>query len=147
MERLFASHLAGRASRIMGRLAATKLPPFVLRPLINAYAVGVGVNLNEALEPDGGYTCFAEFFGRQLRPGTRPLAVDPDAVISPCDGKVVGFGAIERGDPPNFTIKGSQYSIDALLGGAPRVDSYGGGSYFVIYLHPRETGQFRLWKE
>lgn len=138
MERLFASHLAGGASRIMGRLAATKLPPFVLRPLISAYAAGVGVNLNEALEPEGGYTCFLDFFGRQLRPGTRPISGDADTVICPCDGKIVGFGEIARSDPPTFTIKGNQYSIDALLGGAERADSYGGGTYFVIYLHPRD---------
>lgn len=138
MERLFASHFAGRASRIMGRLASTELPSSLLKPLISAYAVGLGVNLGEALEPEGGYKSFSDFFGRRLRPGTRPIPSEADVIVSPCDGELVSFGEIQKGNSPSFTIKGSCYDIDSLLGASGYAESYGGGDYCVIYLHPRD---------
>lgn len=66
-------------------------------------------------EPDlHVYPNLAAFFYRTLKPGARPLDPDPNAVLSPADGKVIQFGTIEHGEVEQ--VKGVTYSLDALLG-------------------------------
>lgn len=60
------------------------------------------------------YQNLAAFFYRTLKPGVRPLDANPNALLSPSDGKVLQFGRIEGGDIEQ--VKGMTYSIDALLG-------------------------------
>lgn len=66
-------------------------------------------------EPDlHVYPNLASFFYRTLKPGARPLDPNPNAVLSPADGKVIQFGTIEHGEVEQ--VKGVTYSLDALLG-------------------------------
>ena len=46
----------------------------------------------------------------------RPLATDPNALLSPADGRVLQFGVIEHGEVEQ--VKGVTYSLEALLGSA-----------------------------
>lgn len=72
-------------------------------------------SLSEVSEPDlHVYPNLAAFFYRTLKPGVRPLDPDPNAVLSPADGKVIQFGTIEHGEVEQ--VKGVTYSLDALLG-------------------------------
>lgn len=66
-------------------------------------------------EPDlHVYPNLASFFYRTLKPGVRPLDANPNALLSPSDGRVLEFGAIESGEVEQ--VKGMTYSLDALLG-------------------------------
>lgn len=60
------------------------------------------------------YPNLAAFFYRTLKPGARPLDPDPNALLSPSDGKVLQYGQIQGGHIEQ--VKGMTYSIDALLG-------------------------------
>jgi len=72
-------------------------------------------SLSEVAEPDlHTYPNLAAFFYRTLKPGVRPLDPNPNAILSPADGKVIQFGTIEHGEVEQ--IKGVTYSLDALLG-------------------------------
>lgn len=72
-------------------------------------------SLSEVSEPDlHAYPNLAAFFYRTLKPGVRPLDPNPNAVLSPSDGKVIQFGTIEHGEVEQ--VKGVTYSLDALLG-------------------------------
>jgi phosphatidylserine decarboxylase len=66
------------------------------------------------------------------------VCTDKDAFVSPCDGKIIGFGEIDSKDSPSFSIKGSSYNLDALLGTENHCASYRHGGYLIIYLHPRD---------
>ncbi|MDJ0762433.1 MAG: archaetidylserine decarboxylase [Myxococcota bacterium] len=138
MERLFATDGARLVSRMIGRVARIPLPQKILTPIIGAYALGMGVDVEEAEAPIGGFRCFGEFFGRQLRPGARPISTDADAMISPCDGAIVGFGETGPGKKTAFHIKDSTYTPDELLGAQKAGNTYEGGGHLVIYLHPRD---------
>ena len=71
--------------------------------------------MSEVSEPDlHVYPNLASFFYRTLKPGVRPIDPNPDALVSPADGKVIQFGTIERGQVEQ--VKGVTYSLDALLG-------------------------------
>lgn len=138
MYRLFGSQLAFRASQAIGRLAQTELPRPVLTPLVKAYALGLGVRLDEAKEPEGGYKSFADFFGRELMPGARRVCGDPRCLVSPCDGQILETGKLAQATPPTYEIKGNVYSLESLLGRTGEAERFSGGGYAVIYLHPRD---------
>ena len=72
-------------------------------------------SLSEVSEPDlHKYPNLASFFYRTLKPGVRPLDPNQNALLSPADGRVLQFGAIESGEVEQ--VKGMTYSLDALLG-------------------------------
>lgn len=72
-------------------------------------------SLSEISEPDlHVYPNLASFFYRALKPGARPLDPNQNALLSPADGRVLQFGAIESGEVEQ--VKGMTYSLDALLG-------------------------------
>ncbi|KIW04937.1 phosphatidylserine decarboxylase [Verruconis gallopava] len=102
-------------SRAWGWFNSCEIPYYLRVPGFKLYAFIFGVNLNEVAEPDlHAYRNLAEFFYRELKPGSRPLDPNPNAVLSPADGKVIQFGAIEHGEVEQ--VKGVTYSLDALLG-------------------------------
>lgn len=75
-------------------------------------------SLSEVSDPDlHNYKNLASFFYRTLKPGVRPLDLNPSAMLSPADGRVLQFGIIEHGEVEQ--VKGMTYSLDALLGTKP----------------------------
>ncbi|KAJ4985729.1 Phosphatidylserine decarboxylase proenzyme 1, mitochondrial, partial [Stagonosporopsis vannaccii] len=102
-------------SRLWGRFNELDIPYHLRVPGFRLYSFLFGVNLDEVAEPDlHVYPNLAAFFYRTLKPGARPLDPNPNAVLSPADGKVVQFGTIEHGEVEQ--VKGVTYSLDALLG-------------------------------
>jgi phosphatidylserine decarboxylase len=103
-----------------------------LRIFLSVYRL----NMAEAVQPDPfAYRSFNDFFTRALRPGVRPVAAQPDAVVSPVDGTVSQCGAIEG--ELLIQAKGQNYSLQELLAGdAEAVATYRGGSFACIYLAP-----------
>lgn len=72
-------------------------------------------SLSEVAEPDlHTYKNLAAFFYRTLKSGVRPLDPNPNALLSPADGKILQYGMIEHGEVEQ--VKGMTYTLDALLG-------------------------------
>ncbi|KKY17434.1 putative phosphatidylserine decarboxylase proenzyme [Phaeomoniella chlamydospora] len=104
-------------SRLWGRFNELNIPYHLRAPGFKLYGWIFGVNFNEISEPDlHAYPNLAAFFYRTLKPGVRPLDPNPNAILSPADGRVLSFGMIERGEVEQ--VKGMTYSLDALLGKA-----------------------------
>lgn len=103
-----------------------------LRIFLSSYRL----NMAEAAQSDPfAYRSFNAFFTRALRPDARPIAAEPDAVVSPVDGTVSQCGAIE--EDRLIQAKGQHYSLHELLAGdAEAVATYRGGSFACIYLAP-----------
>ncbi|KAF2469735.1 phosphatidylserine decarboxylase [Lindgomyces ingoldianus] len=102
-------------SRLWGRFNELEIPYYLRVPGFKLYSFIFGVNLSEVSQPDlHVYPNLASFFYRSLKPGVRPLDPNPNAVLSPADGKVIQFGIIEHGEVEQ--VKGVTYSLDALLG-------------------------------
>jgi phosphatidylserine decarboxylase len=98
----------------------------------------MGITSKETDEPQEGFKNFSDFFGRRLRPGARTICEDPDVVVSPSDGEILDFGQINSTKSPAFSIKGSSYNVDSLLGKDGGGEAYRGGGYMVVYLHLRD---------
>ncbi|KAK4150394.1 phosphatidylserine decarboxylase proenzyme 1, mitochondrial [Chaetomidium leptoderma] len=102
-------------SRLWGAFNEVTLPTFLRVPGFRLYSFLFGVNLDEVEEPDlRVFPNLAAFFYRTLKPGARPLDPNPNALLSPADGRILQFGQIEGGDIEQ--VKGMTYTIDALLG-------------------------------
>jgi phosphatidylserine decarboxylase len=109
-------------SRIWGRFNELSIPYYLRVPGFKLYGWIFGVNFDEISEPDlHVYPNLASFFYRTLKPGVRPLDPNPNAVLSPADGRVLSFGIIEHGEVEQ--VKGMTYSLDALLGKTPPATS------------------------
>ncbi len=131
-QRILPTHLLSRVVHWFMRLEIVWLKNLVIKQ----FMAGFRISLDEAvIQEPTGFRSFNEFFTRALRPETRPLAADPEALLSPVDGKVYQFGPIENGRI--FQAKGQSFDATELLGGdADRAKPFINGSFATIYLAP-----------
>jgi phosphatidylserine decarboxylase len=124
-------------TRTIGKIAASE-KPWLKQAFINRFIKTYGVNMDEALFSDPAqYRSFNEFFTRPLKPGARPLAAAPNAVLCPADGVVSAIGNIT--DDQIIQAKGKTYSANTLLGGDPRrVAPFINGTFATVYLSPKD---------
>ena len=131
-------------SRLWGYINSLELPVWFRPYGFRLYSSIFGCNLDEIDPQDlAQYASLGDFFYRKLKEGARPIddavlvRLFPDlltrrarliwscAQVSPADGRVLHFGVIKNGRIEQ--IKGSTYSLDALLGvarpGAPAATS------------------------
>jgi len=131
-------------SRVVGGLTAWRAPGLLVRPVIRRYARAFGADASEAAEPLEAHASVRSFFTRALKPGARPVASDPRALVSPCDGAVVLGCAVEAGTI--LQAKGVPYTLAALLGdppGAPgAAERFVGGTALTVYLAPGDYHRF-----
>jgi phosphatidylserine decarboxylase len=130
-------------SRLMGSITRCRNSAFkdaMIRSFIKLY----GVDMAQAAEPDPtAYGCFNEFFTRALKPETRPIAPEPDAVVCPADGTVSQIGAITEGRI--IQAKEKDFSVAELLGGhAEQAELFANGRFATIYLSPRDYHRLHM---
>ena len=78
---------------------------------------------------------FNAFFTRRLREGARPVAGGDGVVVSPSDSRLSAIGPV----PPDGRleqVKGSTYTIEALLGSAEDAAPFRRGAHATLYLSP-----------
>ncbi|HUO67343.1 MAG TPA: archaetidylserine decarboxylase [Gammaproteobacteria bacterium] len=124
-------------SAVMYRMARSERR-WIARPLIRGFARAYGVDLTDAEHADfDGYATFNRFFTRALKAGARVIEGGAETVVSPADGTLSEFGALDA--DTLLQAKGRRYSLAALLGeSGERVDALLGGSYCTVYLSPRD---------
>ena len=125
-----------RVSRALGHLADLPAPTILLDRVTEFYIRAYNVDLSESEVPEGGFTSFNSFFTRRLKPGLRPLDEDPNALLSPADGVIHDSGPIRRNS--TFLVKGKDYDVAELLGDSNDAARFDGGTFFIIYLSPRD---------
>ena len=112
--------------------------------LIRLFIRHFDVDMSEA-ESSGaeGYPDFNRFFTRALTPGARPIDNNPQAILSPVDGRVSEAGDIADGRL--IQAKGRDYSLSTLLGGDEnRALPFQGGKFVTLYLSPRDYHRIHM---
>ncbi|ALO44798.1 archaetidylserine decarboxylase [Pseudohongiella spirulinae] len=134
MQFLLPHHLL---SRTVAVLAQCRIG-WVKNAFIGWFARRYQVDMSQAAEPElRAYSCFNDFFTRELRPDARPLAPGRDTILCPADGMVSQAGPIE--DDQLLQAKGRYYSVQTLLGGdACLAEEFQGGNFATIYLSPKD---------
>jgi phosphatidylserine decarboxylase len=122
-------------SRLVLRLTRIRLRPFK-NLLIRSFVRHFRPDMSEAAQPNPLlYPSFNAFFTRSLRPGARPIDIDPGALTSPVDGTVSQIGLLDGSMIPQ--AKGHDYTIEALFDGAPQwAERFKGGAFATLYLAP-----------
>ncbi|MDQ0008672.1 phosphatidylserine decarboxylase [Luteibacter jiangsuensis] len=106
---------------------------FLIREIVQRYAV----DMSQAAQPDPfAYQHFNAFFTRKLKAGARAADPDPQAILSPADGRISQSGRIRDGRI--FQAKGQEYSAAELLGDEAAAAPFRNGSFVTIYLSPRD---------
>jgi phosphatidylserine decarboxylase len=134
------SHLRAQylaPQRLIGHIAhffANNENVFLKNYLIKDFLSKYDVNMAEAEEENAlAYPSFNAFFTRKLKQNARPLATS--SVISPADGLLSQFGHINSGNL--IQAKGHSFEANALLGD-PNDQRFNNGSFFTIYLAPKD---------
>ncbi len=87
-------------------------------------------NINTFEYDDKKYKSYNDFFTRKVISCKRPIMSNKNALISPCDGKVLAYTI---NDDLTLKIKDSYYSIDTLVNESI-MEEYKGGSALVFRL-------------
>lgn len=130
-------------SRLMYRLARVEWAP-LRTPLIWVFVRVTGIRMAEAAEPDPRrYPSLNALFTRALRPDLRPVEPDPAAVVSPVDGTLSQFGAIDRGRL--IQAKGQDYTLgDLLARNGEDARRFEGGAFATLYLSPKDYHRIHM---
>jgi phosphatidylserine decarboxylase len=118
------------ATRLIGSISRSRLP-LVRNVSLSLFELFAGdLRLHESKQTR--FASLHDCFTRELKDGARPVAVDRAVLVSPCDGIVGAYGAVD--DTELLQAKGSPYTLEELLGDSSAVGRYRGGVYVTLRL-------------
>jgi len=110
------------------------------RGKINAVIEELAIDVDEFAQPKESYRSFNEFFARKLKPDVRPFSLDPELIVSPADGRVLVFPAL---DEDTFApVKGHPSDIRKMLPG--HADRFSNGALAVVRLCPADYHRYHF---
>lgn len=110
---------------------------------ISSFAQELSIDLDECEKEIGEYQTFNEFFARKLKPGSREVDSDPAAWVSPGDGRLLVFPAID--DDTISYVKWAPIRLMDLFNSDPElVERYRGGACGVLRLCPSDYHRFHF---
>ena len=111
--------------------------------LIHLISRIAGIDVSEALSPDpADYASFNAWFTRALKPGARTFDPDPQAFLSPCDGRISETGDLNENRI--LQAKGKEYTVQDLLANDPVCSQLAEGYFSTIYLSPRDYHRIHM---
>ena len=116
-------------TRFMGWFSRIEHP--VIRDVsLNIWQFFSALDLSDAKHASFGslHDCFT----RELKAGARPVATDPNVLVSPCDAIIGASGTVKDGKI--LQVKGFPYALDDLLGDAGHAAEFHGGCYVTLRL-------------
>lgn len=133
LQKLAPQHLLSRISGWFANNETSWFKNFIIEKFIKKYHVDMSLALNE--DPQS-YSCFNDFFVRQLKDNARPIDENPNNIVSPADGVVSQAGTINQGKI--FQAKGHSFTTGELLGDEAIAEQFNGGNFATIYLSPKD---------
>ncbi|MCL1826855.1 MAG: archaetidylserine decarboxylase [Candidatus Cloacimonetes bacterium] len=132
-------------SSICGLFSNTFLSKYYIPYFIKSNNIDMSICENIS----SSFKSFNDFFIRKLKPDARPIDTAPDSVISPADGKILVYPAVDYTDetePPEClkNIKGKDYTIYNLLQDKELVQNFKKCSVAVIRLSPTDYHRFHF---
>ncbi len=127
---LFSNRIPRRlVTRFMGWLSRIE-HPWVCSGSIALWRLFSELDLSEAKTTQ--FKSLHDCFTRELKAGARPIDMDHQSLVSPCDGLIGECGAIEGGMV--LQAKGFLYSLQELLADPQLAQYYEGGQYATLRL-------------
>ncbi|XP_024521202.1 phosphatidylserine decarboxylase proenzyme 2 [Selaginella moellendorffii] len=102
------------------------------------------IDVDEFKHPVEHYKTFNEFFIRELRPGSRPIAQENNDAVAVC-GADCRLMVFENADAATrFWIKGRRFSVPGLLGDKALAKQFEGGPIAIFRLAPQDYHRFHV---
>ncbi|MEX0305568.1 MAG: archaetidylserine decarboxylase [Leisingera sp.] len=130
---LFRSSLV---SRFMGAWFDSRFSKSKIRAVIDE----LSIDMEEATAPADSYSCFNDFFVRNLKPEARPYSDNPKDIVSPADGRVLVFP--ELAEDVFVPVKGYPMSVRTMLPGL--ADRFLGGALAIVRLCPADYHRYHF---
>jgi len=130
------SHWIVRYANAMGRFMDT--PESLTSESLESFRKCAVFNMDEYVEPRGGWKTFNQFFARSVKPGYRPIAAvsDPSVIVSAADSTFDGQWEIRKDSHVN--VKGLYWRIEELLEGSPYKHRFANGLFMHAFLGPSD---------
>ncbi|XP_028202201.1 phosphatidylserine decarboxylase proenzyme 2-like isoform X2 [Glycine soja] len=102
------------------------------------------INLVEVKYPLEHFKTFNEFFIRELKPGSRPIASAErdDIAVCAADCRLTAFKSVD--DSTRFWIKGRRFSVQGLLGKEMCSSAFVDGTMVIFRLAPQDYHRFHF---
>ncbi|KAL2342128.1 hypothetical protein Fmac_010068 [Flemingia macrophylla] len=102
------------------------------------------INLAEVKYPLEHFKTFNEFFVRELKPGSRPIASAErdDIAVCAADCRLTAFKSVD--DSTRFWIKGRKFSVQGLLGKEMYSSAFVDGTMVIFRLAPQDYHRFHF---
>ena len=112
-------------SRAAGWFLSTRLSRCLIAPFIRSN------HIDMSPFPPEEYRSYNDFFARRIRPEARPIRMEEDVLIAPCDSKLTVMPITSDG---RFTLKHTEYTAASLLQNAELARHYEGGTALIFRL-------------
>lgn len=113
---------------------------FLSKYKINKFIKSFNINMNDYKSCT--YKNFNEFFVRKLSDKARPICIEKDTLISPCDGKILAYENIDI--ESIIQVKGINYSLYELIGNKEILQNYKDGTCLIFRLSPTDYHRFHF---
>jgi len=132
-QHLLPQHKLSAVMHAITRSKSTYIKNLIIQQLIRHFRVDMTDTL---VEDYRDYATVNHFFTRALKPESRPICKDNNAIASPVDGTVSQIGKIDSNQI--FQAKGHQYSLQDLLGNDNYFEQFINGHFATLYLSPKD---------
>lgn len=114
--------------RFVSKLGGVFMNSHFSKGFIKGTVKRANINLSDYEKSE--FCSYNDFFTRKMKSEKRPVAMNADNFISPCDAKI---SAYKISDDSNFFIKNSIYTVTDLLGGNTQLADVYKGGYCLIF--------------
>lgn len=98
------------------------------------------MSMDDYVIPDGGFTCFNDFFARRLKPGARIFV--SEGLPAPADSRLLVYPVLEDG--MCIPVKGASFSVSELLRDDGLASEFNSGSLAVFRLCPSDYHRYHF---
>lgn len=116
-------------SSLIGKFMDTKISKIMIKPFIKNH----NINMDEFVDKD--YSCFNDFFIRNIKKALRPVSKNKNDFIAPCDSKLTCYKISKN---LTFNIKNSTYSVSSIINDNEKASFFENGYALVFRLSPED---------
>ncbi|RWA06150.1 hypothetical protein EKO27_g8962 [Xylaria grammica] len=113
-------------------------PASFTKESLETFKAAESFNMEDYIEPRGGWKTFNHFFARNTKPGYRPIAniADSGTIVSPADSTFASQYPVDS--DAMVEIKTLKWPISELLADSVYADSFRGGIFMHSFLGPAD---------
>ena len=125
-------------SKIYGFFCDSKISKYKIPRFIKEF----NIKTEDCSKQINEFSCFNDFFARELTQIARPLDANNNVLISPCDGRLSAYDNIDLNNI--IQIKNITYKLSDLINNDPISDNYKSGTCLVFRLAPIDYHRFHF---